>query len=180
MFQGIGLFPHMSIAENIGITPLLLGWQPEQIAARVRELLDLVALPQGYAMRSPTMLSGGEKQRAAIARAIAARPRIVLMDEPFGALDPITRDAIGSAYRRLHETLALTTVMVTHDVQEALLLADRIAVMKSGRILAYDTPKALMTAATQPDVSALLDMPRHWAERIRSLMEFDQEPRAHE
>ncbi len=93
MFQGIGLFPHMSVGENIGITPQLLGWPRAEIAARVEELLDLVDLPRSYAARFPDALSGGQGQRAGVARAIAARPRIVLMDEPFGALDPITRDA---------------------------------------------------------------------------------------
>ncbi len=105
VFQGVGLFPHMSVAENIGITPQLLGWPPAKIVARVKELLDMVELPQSYISRNPAMLSGGERQRAAIARAIAASPRIVLMDEPFGALDAITRDIIGSAYRKLHNRL---------------------------------------------------------------------------
>ena len=125
VFQDIGLFPHMSVAENIGITPQLLGWPQQEIAARTDELLDLVRLDRGRQRdRYPHQLSGGERQRVGVARAIAARPKIVLMDEPFGALDPITRDALGSAYRALHEKLGLTTIMVTHDVQEAVLLAD--------------------------------------------------------
>jgi osmoprotectant transport system ATP-binding protein len=124
VFQGIGLFPHMTIAENIGVTPRLLGWPPAEIAARVAELLDLVDLPKSFAARFPDALSGGQRQRVAVARAIAARPRVMLMDEPFGALDPITRDALGSAYRGLHDALGLTSVMVTHDVQEAVLLAE--------------------------------------------------------
>src|SRR6202035_2058964 len=122
----------------------LLGWGREEIAARIAELLDLVGLPRGYASRFPGALSGGEAQRVSVARAIAARPRIVLMDEPFGALDPVTRDTLGSAYRALHERLGLTTVMVTHDMQEAVLLADRIVVMSAGRIVADDTPGALL------------------------------------
>src|SRR4051794_33806872 len=142
VFQGIGLFPHMSVGENIAITPQLLGWPAAEIDARVRELLDLVELPQGYAARYPATLSGGQQQRAAVARAIAARPKIVLMDEPFGALDPLTRDAIAAAYRALHDRLGLTTIMVTHDVQEAVLLSDRIVAMKGGRVLANDTPRA--------------------------------------
>jgi osmoprotectant transport system ATP-binding protein len=170
VFQGIGLFPHMSVGENIGITPQLLGWPAEEITARIGELLDLVELPRSYVSRLPAALSGGQRQRAAVARAIAARPRIVLMDEPFGALDPITRDSVGSAYRALHDKLGLTTLMVTHDVQEAVLLADRIAVMKSGRLLAHDTPQALMSAS-DPDVAALMAMPKRQAERIRIIME---------
>src|SRR5437763_16825800 len=118
----------MSVGENVGITPQLLSWPPAEIGARVEELLDMVDLPRSYASRYPATLSGGEQQRAGVARAIAARPRIVLMDEPFGALDPLTRDAVGSVYRNLHNRLGLTTVMVTHDGQEAVPLADRIAV----------------------------------------------------
>ena len=136
VIQQVGLFPHMTIAENIGITPQLLGWSRPDIDSRVAELLDLVELPQDYAGRLPHALSGGQRQRAGVARAIAARPRVVLMDEPFGALDPIPRDALGTAYRAIHDRLGVTTIMVTHDVQEAVLLADRIAVMGGGRILA--------------------------------------------
>jgi osmoprotectant transport system ATP-binding protein len=170
VFQGIGLFPHMSVGENIAITPQLLGWPAAEINARVHELLDLVELPQSYAARLPGTLSGGQQQRAAVARAIAARPRIVLMDEPFGALDPLTRDAVASSYRALHTRLGLTTIMVTHDVQEAVLLSDRIAVMQDGRVLAHDTPRALMTSAQPPEVTALMAMPRQRAERIGAIM----------
>src|SRR6266851_10275696 len=142
VFQGVGLFPHLTVAENIAITPRLLGWDRQQVSARVDELLDLVRLDRSrQRARYPHQLSGGERQRVGVARAIAAKPRIVLMDEPFGALDPINRDAIGSAYRALHEKLGLTTIMVTHDVQEAVLLADEIVVMKSGRVLAQDIPR---------------------------------------
>jgi osmoprotectant transport system ATP-binding protein len=176
VFQGAALFPNMSVEENIGITPRLLGWQPASIAERVKELLDLVELPQHYCSRDPATLSGGERQRVAIARSIAARPRIVLMDEPFGALDPVTRDAVGAAYRKLHDQLELTTIMVTHDVQEALLLADRIAVMKAGEVLVNDTPQALMTASDIPDVADLMAMPRRWAERIRTIVDNGDEP----
>jgi osmoprotectant transport system ATP-binding protein len=172
VFQGIGLFPHMSVGENIAITPRLLGWPQADIAARVNELLDLVGLPQSYQSRSPATLSGGEQQRVGVARAIAARPKIVLMDEPFGALDPMTRDAVRSAYRSLHDRLALTTMMVTHDVQEAVLLADRIAVMDAGAIVAEGTPRALMSSG-DARVRDLMDMPRRQAERIRGLMDGD-------
>jgi osmoprotectant transport system ATP-binding protein len=173
VFQGIGLFPHMSVGENIAITPQLLGWEPTDINARIAELLDLVELPQSYAARLPATLSGGQQQRAAVARASAARPRIVLMDEPFGALDPLTRDAVASAYWALHTRLGLTTIMVTHDVQEAILLSDRIAVMKGGRILAHDTPRALMTTQAVPEVAALMAMPKRRAEQIGAIMGHD-------
>lgn len=172
VFQGIGLFPHMTAAENIGITPRLLGWPEAEIAARVTELLNLVALPKTYAARFPQELSGGEQQRVGVARAIAARPGIVLMDEPFGALDPVTRDALGAAYRALHDALGLTTLMVTHDVQEAMLLADTIAVMQGGHLLAHDTPAALLAHA-HPGVAALMGMPKRQADRIRALAGAD-------
>jgi osmoprotectant transport system ATP-binding protein len=170
VFQGIGLFPHMRVGENIGITPQLLGWGRPEIAARIGELLDLIGLPRSYAARFPAALSGGQAQRVSVARAIAARPRIVLMDEPFGALDPLTRDTLGQAYRQLHERLGLTTVMVTHDVQEAVLLADRIVVMSAGRILAQGTPAALMSDDADPDVTALMAMPKRQAERIAAIL----------
>jgi osmoprotectant transport system ATP-binding protein len=169
VFQGVGMFPHMTIAENIGITPQLLGWPRPEIEARVAELIDLVELPQSFASRLPHALSGGQRQRAGVARAIAARPHVVLMDEPFGALDPITRDTLGTAYRAIHDRLGVTTIMVTHDVQEAVLLADRIAVMGGGRILAEDAPGPLLAADMPPQVAALMAMPRRQAERIGAL-----------
>jgi len=171
VFQGVGLFPHMTIAENIGITPQLLGWPRADIDARVDELLDLVELPRSHAGRLPAALSGGQRQRIGVARALAARPQVMLMDEPFGALDPLTRDSLGSAYRTLHDRLGITTVMVTHDMQEAVLLADRIVVMDAGRIVADDTPSGLMAAPANAEVAALMEMPRRQAERIRTLME---------
>jgi osmoprotectant transport system ATP-binding protein len=170
VIQGVGLFPHLTIAENIAITPKLLGWPREGIAARVRELLDLVELPQDYASRDPAALSGGERQRVGVARALAARPNIVLMDEPFGALDPITRDSVSTAYRKLHDRLRLTTIMITHDVQEALLMADRLIVMSDGRILAQGTPNEL-AAAGDLRVRTMLDMPRRQAQRVRARLE---------
>src|SRR6266567_3750097 len=176
VFQGIGLFPHMSVAENIGITPQLLGWSPADIMARTRELLALVELPQSYSTRMPAALSGGQQQRVAVARAIAARPRIVLMDEPFGALDPLTRDTVRSSYQSLHSRLGLTTIMVTHDVQEAVLLADEIVVMKRGRVLAQDIPRALLADAAHPDVRALMAMPKRQAERIRAVIGEGERP----
>ncbi|MDB5649669.1 MAG: ATP-binding transporter protein [Hyphomicrobiales bacterium] len=169
-FQGIGLFPHMSVAENIGITPQLLGWSKPDIAARVRELLALVDLPADFAARTPAMLSGGQQQRVGVARALAARPKIMLMDEPFGALDPLTRDALGQSYRALHERLGLTTIMVTHDVQEAVLLADRIVVMEAGRIVADGTPRELMSEKAEPRVMELMSVPMRQAERVQAIL----------
>ncbi len=170
VFQGIGLFPHMSVAENIGITPVLLGWPRDQIEARVAELIDLVELPRNYLTRMPSELSGGQRQRVGVARALAARPSIMLMDEPFGALDPITRDTLGSEYRRLHDSMGLTTVMVTHDVMEAILLGDRIIVVRQGEIVADGVPHELLGGHPDPGVRALMDMPRRQAERVRILM----------
>jgi osmoprotectant transport system ATP-binding protein len=170
VFQSGGLFPHMSVAENIGITPRLLGWPTEQIAARVAELLALVRLDgDGHRDRMPHELSGGQRQRVGVARALAAQPRIVLMDEPFGALDPLTRDALGEDYRALHRQLGLTTVMITHDMTEALLLADRIAVMQGGKLLALGQP-AELTESRDAYVLELLRTPRRQAERIKALL----------
>jgi osmoprotectant transport system ATP-binding protein len=168
VFQGVGLFPHLSVAENIGVTPSLLGWSRPDIQARTLELLDLVGLPRSYGPRPPSALSGGERQRVGVARALAARPKIVLMDEPFGALDPVTRDTLGGAYLELHARLGLTTVMVTHDMQEAILLAGRIAVMRQGRLIAEGAPGELVSGSADPNVRALMDMPRRQAERVRS------------
>jgi osmoprotectant transport system ATP-binding protein len=167
VFQASGLFPHLSVGENIAVTPSLLGWQAPDIAARVAELLDLVGLPRAFAGRAPAGLSGGERQRVALARALAARPEIVLMDEPFGALDPLTRDALGTAYRRLHEALGLTTLMVTHDVMEAVLLADRLLVMDAGRLIADGAARELGGPGADPRVRALMATPRRQAERVR-------------
>jgi osmoprotectant transport system ATP-binding protein len=169
VFQGAGLFPHLRVGENIAVTPRLLGWSKADIASRVAELLDLVELPQAFAARFPAELSGGQQQRVALARALAARPRIVLMDEPFGALDPVTRDNLGNAYRALHETFGLTTIMVTHDMQEAILLADRIVVMKEGRVIADLTPGALLAPQPDPDVASLIAVPLRQAEKVRKI-----------
>jgi osmoprotectant transport system ATP-binding protein len=170
VFQGIGLFPHMTVAENIGITPKLLGWDDARTAARVEALLALVRLGDGKLReRFPSELSGGEGQRVGLARALAAEPAIMLMDEPFGALDPLTRDALGEDYRRLHVELGLTTVMITHDMLEALLLADRIAVLQGGRIVADGSPQALMNDAQGDYVRELMAAPRRQAERFRAL-----------
>jgi len=169
VFQEIGLFPHMTVAENIGAAPRLAGWSKVDIAARVAELLELVALPADVAGRLPAELSGGQRQRVGVARALAAKPAIMLMDEPFGALDPVTRDDLGREYRALHERFGLTTVMVTHDVWEALLLADRIVVMDAGRVLADATPARLLAGHSDERVRTLMETPRRQVERVRAL-----------
>jgi osmoprotectant transport system ATP-binding protein len=170
VFQSGGLFPHMSVADNIGITPKLLGMPAAEIASRVDELLDLVRLDRAqHRDRLPQELSGGQRQRVGVARALAARPKIVLMDEPFGALDPLTRDALGDDFRDLHKKLGLTTVMITHDMTEAILLADRVAVMRAGRLLALGTP-AQLSKSDDPYVGELLRTPRRQAERLNVLL----------
>lgn len=170
-FQNVGLFPHLTIAENIAVVPQLLGWSRGEIRDRVDELLVLVKLDQQpYRDRLPTELSGGQRQRVGLARALAARPQIMLMDEPLGALDPLTRDSLREEYRRIHQQLGLTTVMVTHDMTEALLLADRIAVISAGRILRLDTPHNLLTAPGNDYVRRLMQSPRRQAARLEALL----------
>jgi len=164
VFQGIGLFPHFSVGENIAIGPRLAGQTlaPERIA----ELLQLVELDPEMASRMPDQLSGGQRQRVGVARALAGDPEILLMDEPFGALDPITRDALGERVRQLHLELGLTTIMVTHDMAEALLLADRVLVMQSGEIVADETPRSLLSGAGGEIAQGLVAVPRDHAAKL--------------
>ena len=169
VFQGIGLFPHLDIAANIAVVPRLLGWEPERIAARTSELLDLIDLPRDVADRTPAQLSGGQRQRVGFARALAAGPKLMLLDEPFGALDPLTRDALATRYRALHDELGMTSLMVTHDVQEALLLADRIIVLRAGSVVADATPAELLAGHPDPQVAEMIAVPRRQAERIAGL-----------
>ena len=164
VIQGVGLFPHFSVAENVAVVPTLMGWDAARIRKRVDELLELVQLPADeYGDRSPSTLSGGQQQRVGVARALAGEPRIMLMDEPFGSLDPITRASLQSEYRRIHESLGLTTVMVTHDMTEALTLADKIVVMKGGRALRVGTPAEVVRDTGDPYVEALMETPRRHA-----------------
>jgi osmoprotectant transport system ATP-binding protein len=166
-FQGIGLFPHMSVAQNIAIVPELLGWARSEIESRTNELLEMVNLaPAQYAQRYPAELSGGQQQRVGVVRALAARARILLMDEPFGALDPITRDELQTELKGLQHRLGLTIVLVTHDVTEALLLADRIAIMKDGALLAHDTPANLIADPPHEYVQQLMQMPQRQAAKV--------------
>ena len=170
VFQSGGLFPHMSVATNIGITPKLKGEREADISAKVDELLDLVRLDRGeFRDRFPHELSGGQRQRVGVARALAAQPKIVLMDEPFGALDPLTRDALCDDYRALHDRLGLTTVLITHDMTEAILHADRIAVMHGGKLLAEGTASEL-AKTDYAYVGELLRTPRRQAERLNALL----------
>ncbi|RDC59014.1 Iron-chelate-transporting ATPase [Alteripontixanthobacter maritimus] len=171
-FQSIGLFPHMDVARNIGIGPKLAGAAPDD--ARIAELLELVELEPHHARRMPHELSGGQRQRVGLARALAAGPELLLLDEPFGALDPVTRDALGKRVRALHERLGLTTVLVTHDMAEALLLADRVLVMDSGRVVADENPAALLAGAGGDIAQALVAVPRAQADALEAMMHAPQ------
>jgi osmoprotectant transport system ATP-binding protein len=172
VLQAIALFPHWTVARNVSTVPRLLGWEAARIRARVDELLDLVGLPpETYRDRLPAQLSGGQRQRVGVARALAAEPPILLMDEPFGALDPVTRDALQQDVRRLHGELGLTTVLVTHDMAEALTLADRVAVMREGRLVGEGAPGELLHAPPDPYIEALLQTPLRHAEALTGLRE---------
>src|SRR6185369_4896097 len=143
VFQRLGLFPHLSVAENVGVTPALLGWDEARISARVDAVLELCELdPDEVRDRRPDELSGGQAQRVAVARALAAEPKVLLFDEPFGALDPITRDRLQRSFLRIKKSLGFAAIFVTHDVVEALLLGDRIGVMQDGRLLQVGTGRA--------------------------------------
>jgi len=165
VFQSIGLMPHMDVAENIALPPRIAGGAAPDVA----KLLEMVDLPAEYAGRRPDALSGGERQRVGVARALATGARLMLLDEPFGALDPVTRDAIGRRYRDLHDRLGLTSIMVTHDMAEALLLADRVLVMAKGRIVADATPAGLLSGEAGPEADALVAVPARQAEAIAAL-----------
>ncbi len=145
VIQQIGLFPHMTVGDNVGTVPRLLGWDKKRTRTRSAELLELVGLEAGDASRFPSQLSGGQRQRVGLARALAADPPVLLMDEPFGALDPITRFRLQTELRRLHREVGKTVIFVTHDVDEAIRMGDRIAILREGGVLAqYDTPDAIL------------------------------------
>ncbi len=170
-FQQVGLFPHMTVGENVGVTPALLGWTEEEIRRRVDELLALVELdPDETRDRRPDQLSGGQQQRVGVARALAASPRLMLLDEPFGALDPLTRHRLQESFVRIRRELGLTAVFATHDMVEALVLGDRIAVLQAGRLVQIGTPRTLMRDPADDYVRQLLDTPRREARLVESLL----------
>ena len=144
VLQEVGLFPHMTVERNVAVVPALAGWPREKTAARTRELLQLVGLdPAEFAGRWPEQLSGGERQRVGVARALAVDPPMLLMDEPFGALDAVTRAELHREFRRIQQRVRKTVVLVTHDVREAFALADRVGVLEDGRLVLFDTPETL-------------------------------------
>ncbi len=142
--QGVGLFPHLSVYDNIAIVPQLLKWDKTKTINRIETLMNLTGLPMSYLSKKPHELSGGEAQRVGVCRALAANPSILLMDEPFGAVDPMTREQIQLAFRKIQRELKKTVLFVTHDMEEAILLADRIAIMHKGKILSLQTPGGLV------------------------------------
>jgi osmoprotectant transport system ATP-binding protein len=160
--QQIGLFPHRTIAENIGTVPGLIGWERDRIRSRTEELLELVGLdPGAYRDRYPAELSGGQQQRVGVARAMAADPPIMLMDEPFGAVDPITRERLQDEFLRIQDNIKKTIVFVTHDIDEAIKMGDKIAILKEGGILAqYDTPENILSAPKSEFVSSFVGSDR--------------------
>ncbi len=144
VIQQVGLFPHQTVAQNVGTVPRLLGWPDARVRERVRELIALVGLDPAYAIRYPAQLSGGERQRVGVARALAAEPPLMLMDEPFGAVDPIVRERLQDEFLRIHERLGMTVLFVTHDIDEAIKMGDRVAVMRAGRLVQYASPADLL------------------------------------
>ncbi len=171
VFQKVGLFPHMTVAENIAITPSLLGWEPDSIDKQVDRLLEMVELePATMRRRRPSELSGGQQQRVGVARALAAAPKVMLLDEPFGALDPLTRDRLQQSFSRIRREHHLTAIFVTHDMVEALILGDRIAVMRNGRLVQIGTPHELMVEPADDYVQQLMGTPKRQAHLVDELM----------
>ena len=170
VFQAIGLFPHRTVAENVAMVPRLLGQNPADFNHRIDELLELVHLPASeYGDRYPDQLSGGQRQRVGFARALAGDAKVMLLDEPFGALDPVTRDSLQTEFKSIQQELSLTAVVVTHDMAEALLLADHIAVMNEGDIIRHGTPRELLRDPGNEYVAQLLQTPRRHGEMMKRL-----------
>jgi osmoprotectant transport system ATP-binding protein len=178
VIQQIGLFPHMTIGDNVGTVPRLLGWPKARIRERVTELLALVGLEEADARRYPAQLSGGQRQRVGLARALAADPAVLLMDEPFGALDPITRARLQQELRRLHDAVAKTIIFVTHDIDEAIVMGDRIAILRPGGVLAqYDTPDAILARPADEFVEEFVGEDRALRRlALRRVGEIDLDP----
>lgn len=170
VFQKVGLFPHMSVEQNVRVPLSLLGWDERRIRARVREVLEMVELDPALCGRHPAELSGGQQQRVGVARALSAEPRLMLLDEPFGALDPLTRDRLQQSFLEIRRRLDLTAIFVTHDMSEALMLADRIAVMQHGRLVQVGTPGELLHSPADDYVDRLLDTPRRQARAFDKLV----------
>ena len=178
VIQHVGLFPHMSVADNVATVPRLLGWSRDRQRKRTAELLELVGLEPEYGKRYPAQLSGGQRQRVGLARALAADPPLMLMDEPFGALDPITRDRLQLEFLRLHAEVRKTVIFVTHDIDEAIKLGDRIAIMREGGVLAqYDTPDQLLAHPADDFVARFVGADRGLKRlALRRLDEIELEP----
>jgi osmoprotectant transport system ATP-binding protein len=178
VIQQVGLFPHMTIAENVATVPRLLGWPKKRTKERIAELLELVGLEQDYADRYPAELSGGQRQRVGLARALAVDPPLMLMDEPFGALDPITRDRLQLEFLRLHDEVRKTVIFVTHDIDEAIKLGDRIAILREGGHLAqYDTPDRILAHPADDFVARFVGADRGLKRlALRRLEEIELEP----
>jgi osmoprotectant transport system ATP-binding protein len=178
VIQQVGLFPHLDVGENVGTVPRLLGWPKARIRERVVELLDLVGLEQEDAQRYPAQLSGGQRQRVGLARALAADPPVMLMDEPFGALDPITRERLQDEFLRLQGAVRKTVIFVTHDIDEAIKLGDRIAILREGGVLAqYDTPDAVLAHPADEFVARFVGADRGLKRlSLRRLAELELDP----
>jgi len=170
VFQEIGLFPHRTVSQNVAMIPELLGQKPDEYETKVTDLLEMVELPRSeFGDRYPSQISGGQRQRVGFARALAGEPKVMLLDEPFGALDPVTRDNLQTSFKALQQRFQFTAVLVTHDMAEALLLADTIAVVKEGEILRIGTPAEHLRAPGAPYVTQLLETPRRHGALIREL-----------
>lgn len=173
VIQQIGLFPNMTIEQNIDVVPRLLGWPAEKRKRRVYELLEMVGMePDIYAPRYPNELSGGQQQRIGVLRALAAEPPLILMDEPFGALDPIARESLQDELKSLHSRLNKTTIFVTHDMDEALKLADRVVVMNQGEVVQVATPETLLRKPANDFVASFIGKNRLNGESLQSVVEI--------
>jgi osmoprotectant transport system ATP-binding protein len=179
VFQQIGLFPHMSVEDNIGTVPRLLGWDKQRIRGRVGELLELVGLEQDDAKRYPGQFSGGQRQRIGVARAMAAGQPIMLMDEPFGAVDPIARDRLQNDFLRLHAEVRKTVIFVTHDIDEAIKMGHRMAILKDGELVQYGTPDEILASPANDFIADFVGADRGLKRLLlRKLAEIELSPAA--